>query len=118
MITVLSLKCHYCSKFRHATDVQHWPGGVVICHHCYEWHKKALDMLAGKPPVRECQECKASFVDQADGSVDGNISLFVHQKDGIYSVLCRTCSDAYETKRADLYGDTLYGEQKRLKGSK
>jgi hypothetical protein len=115
---MMSVRCHYCSKFRHRLEVFNWPGGVVICFHCFEWHRKALDLLAGKGIVTECQQCQVSFLDQATGDPDGNVSMYVHQKDGIYQLLCKVCSDSYELKRADLYGETLYGEQKRLKGTK
>jgi hypothetical protein len=49
---------------------------------------------------------------------DGNIPMYLHPKDGIYQVLCRCCSDEYERERLDLYGDTLHGELKKLKGAK
>lgn len=44
--------------------------------------------------------------------------MFLHWKDGVYQVLCRACSDRYERKRLDLYGDTVHGHLKKLKGAK
>ena len=74
-------------------------------------------MLAGAPP-KGCQECGVTFATLESSAPDGNVSMYVHQKDAIYQLLCRNCSDAYERKRLDLYGSTVYGHEKRLKGAK
>jgi len=115
---VLRVRCHYCSRFRSRSEVLRiGTGGAIMCWHCYEWHRKALQALAGAPPAG-CQECGKSgrqMVEDADGA--GNVRFFLHQKDGIYQILCKACSDAYERRRLDLYGDTLYGWWKKLKGA-
>lgn len=74
-------------------------------------------MLAGDPPWG-CQECGVTFADLESATADGNVSMYMHTKDGIYQVLCRQCSDAYERKRLDLFGGTVYGHLKKLKGTK
>lgn len=39
----------------------------------------------------------------------------LHPMDGLYAFLCLTCSDEYERKRLDLYGDTPHGHARGLK---
>ena len=101
-------KCRRCSQFRHPAEFVAGPNGY--CLHCLEWHRKALDLLAGNPPPG-CQECERTFAQLEDSA--GNARMYLHVKDGLYSLLCKSCSDAYERKRADLYGGTPYG---RVKG--
>jgi hypothetical protein len=113
----IRIRCHYCSHFRGPGDILHLPGGVVICLRCWEWHGKAMRMLAGEPPPG-CQVCGITFARLREMYPDGNIPMYLHPKDGIYQVLCRCCSDEYERERLDLYGDTLHGELKKLKGAK
>lgn len=85
-----------------------------MCFHCYEWHLKALAVLAGTPPPG-CQECGVTFGALQAASADGNTRMYVHPKDGLYQVLCPLCSDRYTHKRADLYGDTAFGFAQQLK---
>lgn len=113
MNLVLCVKCHYCSRWRNPKEVLRLTGGPVMCWSCYEWHQRALQVLAGTPPPG-CQQCGVTFAQLRERSGDGDIRMYVHVKDGIYQVLCRTCSDAYVPKRVDLYGDTAYGAAKRL----
>jgi hypothetical protein len=72
-------------------------------------------MLAGHPPPG-CQECGITFTQLRERSLDGDIRMYVHAKDGLYQILCRACSDAYVPKRVDLYGATAFGRAKRLTG--
>ncbi len=114
---VLKIRCHYCSQFRDPREVHHLPGGVVMCWNCYGWHQRALRMLAGSPPPG-CQACDVTFKELTERSPDGNTRMYLHVKDGIYQVLCTSCSDEYERKRLDLYGDTVHGWLRKLKGAK
>jgi hypothetical protein len=82
-----------------------------MCWHCYEWHQHALKMLAGKPPPG-CQDCGLKFADLPE--IGGDTKMYLHVKDGIYQVLCKTCSDAYILKRVDLYGHTAFGRSQKL----
>lgn len=112
---VLAVKCHYCSKPKSPHEVMRLSGGPVMCWHCLEWHYKALQVLAGHPPPG-CQECGITFAKLAEAFPDGDIRMYVHAKDGLYQVLCKTCSDQYVPKRVDLYGDTAFGRSRKLKG--
>ena len=83
-----------------------------MCLHCFEWHNHALALLnKGKIPPG-CQVCGLTF--EALANAAGNTRMYVHAKDGLYQVLCPTCSDAYILKRADLYKPTRFGQQKGL----
>jgi hypothetical protein len=73
-------------------------------------------MLAGSVPVG-CQECGATWQTLAEREPGADITMVLHDKDGTYQLLCRKCSDAYERKRADFFGDTPYGFRKKLKGA-
>ena len=115
---VFKVQCPYCSKWRSPAEIiPIGTGGAKICWHCYEWHHQALKMLAGQPPPG-CQECGVSFEALEKAAPGGNVRMYVHPKDGIYQVLCRRCSDAYTRKRVDLYGDTKFGWDRKLKGAK
>lgn len=115
---VLQEKCPYCSKWRHPREVMKLgTGGVKICWHCWEWHRKALAVFAGAPPPG-CQECGVTFAALMERAPDGNVGMYLQSKDGVYQILCRSCSSQYVRKRVDLYGDTLYGDRQKLKGTK
>jgi hypothetical protein len=112
--SVLRTRCQYCSKFRSPSEV--FPlgtGGVKICLRCLEWHRVAMRALCGAPPPG-CQDCGISFRDLKESDSLGNLRMTVVVKDGIYQILCTTCSDAYERKRADLFRETQYGRQKGI----
>lgn len=105
-------RCHYCSHFRSAEEI--YPigvGGAQICLRCLEWHGKAIGMLAGTPPPG-CQECGVTFAQLRERG--GDVRMYLHQKDGIYQILCKPCSDAYIPKRRDLYGPTRFGQSLNL----
>lgn len=107
---VFAVRCHTCSQARNPREVVHLPGGVVRCWQCEEQHARALHMLAGTAPV-ECQACTTPIADLQAMDAAGNVRLYVHLKDGVYQMLCQTCSDGYARKRRDLYGSTEYGQQ-------
>lgn len=106
-------KCPMCSKFRSPSEILRMGEGecVRICLDCYAWHRRALDMLAGTPPPG-CQVCGVSFEEAK--ARDGNSRMWLHQKDGIYQILCGWCDAKYVQKRRDLYGNTPYGKKKKL----
>ena len=112
---VVAVKCHYCSNPRNPHEVMRMSGGAIMCWRCWEWHQKALKMLAGNPPPG-CQneKCGVTFAQLQERAGGGDVRMYLHVKDGIYQVLCRTCSDAYVPKRVDLYGHTAFGHARKL----
>ena len=112
---VIAVKCHYCSHLRNPKEVMRLSGGPIMCWHCYEWHRHALQMLSGHPPPG-CQECGITFAALFEAAPGGDMKMYLHAKDGIYQILCRTCSDAYVQKRVDLYGNTAFGRSRKLTG--
>jgi hypothetical protein len=111
---VVAVRCHYCSKYRNPKEVMPLgTGGALMCWHCYEWHGHALLMLGGQPPPG-CQDCGISFEELRLAYKGGDVKMYLHQKDGIYQILCRRCSDQYVPKRVDLYGATEFGASLNL----
>lgn len=110
---VVTERCHYCSKGKSPKDIIHLSGGARMCERCYHWHAHALDVLAGQPP-RGCQECHVKFEVLERRSTDGNVRMEIHQKDGIYSVLCKPCALKYVGQRRDLYKETPFGKAMNL----
>jgi hypothetical protein len=112
--SVLRVRCHYCSHFRSPNEILHLgTGGAKMCFRCMEWHRIAMAALCGQPPPG-CQECGVTFADLKECDSLGNLRMSLVVKDGIYQILCTTCSDSYERKRADLYRHTVYGQQKGI----
>lgn len=109
-------QCRFCSKWRR---LEEFIGGEITgqCVQCLEWHRHALDVLTSGAMPRGCRECGATADTLSAGSASGDFRLYLHRKDGIYQLLCWTCSDAYERKRLDQFGDTPYGAAKHLKGA-
>jgi hypothetical protein len=110
---VLRVKCHYCSRFRSPHEIlKIGTGGAIMCWFCYEWHGKALKMLCGALPMA-CQgdNCGVTWEQLQER---GDSKMYVHNKDGIYQILCQSCSDRHVLLRADLYRPTRYGHQLKL----
>lgn len=111
---VITERCHYCSKFRSPAEIQPiGTGGAKICWRCLEWHDEALRMLNGRGAPRGCQDCGVTFA-ELKARTAADVRMYLHQKDGIYQILCRLCSDRYIPKRRDLYGPTLFGKKLSL----
>ena len=118
LIPVVRERCPYCSKQVSPQDIiPIGTGGAKICLNCWQRHQQAMKMFAAKTPFF-CSGCKNSLRNLILSSPDGNVTFRVYWKDGIYQVLCKKCGDAYERKRLDLFGDTQYGWENKLKGAK
>jgi hypothetical protein len=113
---VLMERCRFCSKFRHPHEFIH-DSTVGMCWHCHEWHLQALNVLLHGAIPRGCQECGRSYEQLEALSPTADVRMCLHPKDGIWQILCGECSDSYERKRLDLYGDTPFGWTKKLKGA-
>lgn len=118
----MALRCHYCSKFHSPSEtISIGTGGVKMCFQCQEWHVGQMNAVAqgGVPPG--CFGCRATWDELrlriAAGDNTSEVKMYLTPKDGIYQLLCRTCSDAYEQKRADLFKGTLHGRLKKLTGA-
>jgi hypothetical protein len=109
-------RCRFCSRHSNPHEFVHDPI-IGYCWHCYEWHQRALHMLASGEMPPGCQECNRSKDELLREAGDGDLRMYVHPKDGIYQVLCKRCSDRYERKRLDLYADTPHGFRQKLKGA-
>ena len=106
---LITVRCRFCSKPRNPKEFIGGPT-VGFCLDCLTWHEHALKVLAGEVP-KGCQECGATMLQVAERTPGGDVPMRMHVKDGIYQLLCVPCSDVYERKRMDLYGDTPYGHQ-------
>ncbi len=90
-------------------------GGPIMCWRCYERHQKALQILAGNaPPGCQNEKCGVTFQQLEERAAGGDVRMYLHFKDGIYQILCPTCSDQYVPKRVDLYGGTAFGHARKL----
>lgn len=93
-------QCHYCSRFFVAGDLIRWVKGTIrICETCHDRHCKALAVMGGAPPPDGCQECGAPWPHKGNG----NYSMHIAAKDGMYQVLCQPCAVRYVSQRRDLY---------------
>jgi hypothetical protein len=109
---VITAQCRRCSKWRSLDEFVAGGPQDGYCLRCLEWHRAALDHLAtGKTPSG-CQECERSLDELSRAAGSADVKMYLHPKDGIYQVLCGTCSDRYEQKRRDLYARTSYGQKK------
>lgn len=93
-----------------------YSNNVRVCHHCYERHSQALDTLSGKR-IPECQSCHKTIEVLGNEQQTKNVKLVAHLADGVYALFCHPCSEKYEQKRRDLYGETQYGFRKGIGAS-
>ena len=111
-VPIILVTCHYCSNARHPREIVNIGDAALMCWHCWETHTQKID--AFNPP-NECQECRRTFDEIAAATPGSKVSMFPHWKDGEYQILCRDCDEAYVQKRRDLYGDTPFGWDRKLK---
>ncbi len=110
MLTLVAIRCSFCSKQRPSFRVYRLTPGQVICDHCLDWHFHALEFLAGGV-ARGCQECQTSWAVLRDSTASVEVRMYVVPKDGIYQLLCATCVQRYLPKRSDLYKGTQFGSE-------
>lgn len=85
-----------------------------MCQHCFEWHNRALDLLANGVLPPGCQLCETPLAVLTERALGPATKLYVVPIDGIYAVACATCMGGYTHKRADLYRHTAYGQELKL----
>lgn len=112
-VHALKVRCRFCSQFRHPNEFI-VNSTVGYCLRCYEWHQKALASLESGDPPAECARCERP-THLLPRDANGDLRMQLHPMDGLYAFLCLTCSDEYERKRLDLYGDTPHGHARGLK---
>lgn len=115
-LAYVGVRCQYCDKSRHPAEVNRLPGGVMMCFNCAQWHRHAMEILAGAIP-RGCQGCGATFFSMANATNrprDNNILMRLVVKDGIYQVLCEPCAASYRVKRKEFYRGTLFGDRLKI----
>jgi hypothetical protein len=109
--------CRFCSRPRHPHEFIH-DTIVGMCWHCYEAHQDAMRVLLEGGVPTDCAECRLPFDELSRLARSADVRMRLHWKDGLYQFLCRPCSDAYERKRLDQFGNTPYGEMRKLRGAK
>lgn len=125
----VGVKCPYCTKHRHPAEIMSIAQGTYqICHDCFRQHEEALLALSGlkhnsdgqlvstAPPPQECSECHLSAVAIARRDGTGDLTrMLLHYEGGAYRFMCKQCSDVYVPKRRELYRDTQFGWERKLK---
>lgn len=106
---VVSVRCHYCSRHVHPSEVREMGESIRMCFQCQQRHDAAV---AKFEIPKHCQGgCNLSLeVLLAAGS-----RFFAHWKDGCYQLMCGACDALYVPKRMDLFGDTRHGIDRKLK---
>lgn len=122
--------CHYCRKGKSPNAMIPLPGGIKLCDGCYRRHQEGVLAMSGlkansdgtfsstAPPPPECSECGLSVQELRARAVHAGgfeLVLAVHFENGIYRVMCPDCDKTYVPKRRDLYGDTQFGHDQKLK---
>lgn len=111
-VPIIALRCHYCGAFRHPKEFVQLGESMLQCWSC--WEQQKVQIEAFNPPA-ECQGCRRSFAEIAAATLGDQVKMYPVWKDGIYQVLCESCEAAYVQKRRDLYGDTRFGWERKLR---
>ena len=99
-----------CSKFVHPREVVHVGESVVRCWDCVQKLTKILDTR--ESPPMNCALCKTAYEQCTLGPSGG---MFMHLIDGALGFLCAPCDKEYVLKRADLYGRTRFGYDRKIR---
>jgi len=86
-IKVVSIVCHFCSRPRPAWRIHQITRAQSICDYCLEWHKAALEFLAGRS-MPGCQVCGETWEFLRDSTLGVEVRMYVVPKDGNYQILC------------------------------
>lgn len=110
----LTVRCTRCSKHHLAGDLLRYSNNVRLCRKCRHSHAAAVEALAGKRQP-ECAGCQRNWEELSEEQGEGNIRMMVHFADNVLALYCPSCSDSYEQKRRDLYGETPYGHRRGIR---
>lgn len=105
-------RCHYCSHFRPPSEIITIGDSIKMCFQCREKH---VEEIIKFHPVRECSLCHVSFADLGERELGPDLRMFVHFIDRSYQILCTLCDAKYVSQRRDLYGDTPFGWERKLR---
>jgi hypothetical protein len=105
--------CGYCFKSKPMNFIFRLGESVLICHNCYEKHEKAVNDFALQPPT-ECAACHLTWEQLSEGVIGPTVPMYPHYLDGIYQLLCRSCSDARIRKTPQPYKGTRFGWEQKL----
>lgn len=113
-IAIIGVRCHYCSRSVHPKEVNRFgdDGQIIQCFQCRD--REAVAIEAFHPPP-ECGLCRRSFRELALAERTESVSMFPHWIDREYTMLCARCDRSHVMKRADLYRDTAFGWQRKLR---
>ena len=110
---IIGERCFDCSRVFSPLEMIHIGESVLKCQDCYHKQRAAVESW-GDPPTH-CQGCNTSFADLAAAVPGKPVSMFCHWKDGIFQLLCVACDQDYVQKRKDLYAETRFGWERKLK---
>lgn len=85
---------------------------MLQCWACRE--KQTVQIEAFTPPS-SCQGCNRTFEEIAQATLGDHVKMYPVWKDGVYQVLCEACEAQYVQQRRDLYGDTRFGWERKLR---
>lgn len=124
---IITEVCHYCTKGRSPLDFVPLPGGIKMCGECHRTHEAGVLAMSGlkaesdgtfssvAPPPPECSECHLSVEELRLRAGKGDVEMAVHFENGVYRIMCLGCDATYVPKRRDIYGDTQFGFEQKLK---
>jgi hypothetical protein len=110
---IIQLRCMTCSQFVAPADVVRIGESVIQCWNCYDKQRTIIESF--QDPPKECVRCHASFEDLAAQVPGKPVSMFPHWIDGTFGFLCVACDQVYVQQRRDMYGDTRFGWDRKLK---
>lgn len=109
---VIAGHCNWCSRQVAPSELTEFSTGQAMCQDCRDWHRRALDVLAGIATPQGCEFCQLTYEQLAALSGSALAArMFLVPADGVYAWACGPCKDAYCAKRADLYRGTAFGRE-------
>jgi NAD-dependent SIR2 family protein deacetylase len=113
--TMIGVQCQHCSHWYPEAEIIRFGESMTRCLKCQEAINKALEMNATQTPPSECAHCHRGFSAIADATPGDVVEMALVMVDGVFVALCDPCERAYVEKRKDLYGDTRFGWNRKLK---
>lgn len=99
-----------CSKFVHPGEIVRIGESALRCWDCYNKLNQILETW-DSPPM-ECALCNTPY-ERCTLTAKGG--MLMHLIDGKIGFLCAPCDKEYVLKRADLYGKTRFGYERKIR---